>query len=89
MPAFFGLRIYLESAQAHEDTTYFYINTKLQIFTRFFSAFFLIFLNRVSLELSESDARHADLLRKNVKVRVASYLLAIAETSTEKSHLCI
>lgn len=78
----FGSKSYVESAKVLEDTICCFIET--QHFKSFLDTspqFLSEFLKTISLELAEASNRHADMIRKSVKARLASYLVKMAEDS--------
>lgn len=77
-----GEKSYTECAKVLEDTTCCFIETNqfkslLETSPQLLSEF----LKTISLELTEASHRHADLIRKNVRARLASYLIKMAQGS--------
>lgn len=84
----FGLKHYAESAKILEETTCCFIETHhFKKLLDSSSQLLTDFLMKISLELSESNARHADMIRKSVKARVASYLVKMAEVSPHQKEV--
>jgi CRP-like cAMP-binding protein len=82
----FGFKKYVESAKVIDEASCCFIETSqiknsLETLPMFLSQV----MERLSLELSESNSRHADVVRKSVKARLASYLLKMSEVSPSQS----
>lgn len=77
-----GNKTYIECAKVLEDTTCCFIETNhFKTFLDTSPELLSDFLKSMSLEMAEASSRHADLIRKSVKARLASYLIKMAEGS--------